>query len=98
MKTRSYLTLLFCLVCITAMAQIVNPVSWQKSVKMTDDKHGAVTFTATIEPGWHMYGDKLPDGGPNALTVKWDKLDGVKLVGELTPTRSLSPSTTRPLT
>ena len=87
MKTPRYLALLLCLVCITAMAQIVNPVSWQKSVKMTDDKHGAVTFTATIEPGWHMYGDKLPDGGPNPLTVKWDKLDGVKLVGDLTPNK-----------
>lgn len=85
MKNLRFLTLILLFAAIAATAQIMNPVKWQKSVKMTGDKTGVVTFTATIEPGWHMYSDKLPAGGPNALTVKWDKLDGVKLVGDLTP-------------
>ena len=85
MKNLRFLTLLLLFAALAATAQIMNPVKWQKSVKMTDDKNGVVTFSATIEPGWHMYSDKLPDGGPNPLTVKWDKLEGVKLVGNLTP-------------
>ena len=85
MKNPRFLTLFLLFAALVATAQIMNPVKWQKSVKMTDDKNGVVTFSATIEPGWHMYSDKLPDGGPNPLTVKWDKLEGVKLVGSLTP-------------
>ena len=87
MKTRLFSTVLFLIVCLMSVAQIVSPVKWQKNVKMTDDKHGVVTFTATIDDGWHMYADKLPSGGPNPLTVNWDKLEGVKLVGGLTPSK-----------
>ena len=68
MKNLRFLTLFLLFAAMAATAQIMNPVKWQKSVKMTDDKNGVVTFSATIEPGWHMYSDKLPDGGPNPLS------------------------------
>ena len=70
---------------LTVVAQMVNPVHWSKSVKMTDDHHGVVTLTATIEPGWHLYGTNLPADGPIPTTVEWKKLDGVKLEGTLKP-------------
>lgn len=73
-------------VCLS-MAQIVTPVKWRNSVKMTDNKNGVVTFTATIEKGWHMYTMNIPDGGPVPLSVEW-KNSGVKLVGSLTPSKA----------
>lgn len=80
-----YFTLLSTLV---STAQIITPVSWDKSIKMTDETSGEIIFTATIENGWHMYGLDLPaESGIQATTVTWNNLDGVNLVGELTPSR-----------
>lgn len=72
----------------TIGAQIINPVNWDKSIKMISDTSGEVVFTATIDNGWHMYGLELPaESGIQATTVVWDLLEGVKLVGEVTPSR-----------
>ena len=68
---------------IIAQAQMLNPVKWTKSIKMTDDKNGVITFTANIDNGWHLYSNDTPDGGPIPLSIKWDKKEGVKLVGGL---------------
>ncbi len=70
---------------LAGTAQMVNPVHWSKAVKMTDDRHGVVSLTAAIEPGWHLYNTRLPAGGPIPTTVEWKKLDGVKLDGTLKP-------------
>ena len=79
---RTYIALCLLLAAVfTLQAQIVNPVHWKSAVKMTDDTHGVVTLTATIDPGWHLYDTQLPDGGPVPTSVEWKKLDGVKLDG-----------------
>ena len=85
MQTKRLLSILIVLtLCAFAVqAQMLNPVKWTKSVKMTDDKNGIITFTANIDKGWHMYSNDTPDGGPIPLSIKWDKKEGVKLVGGL---------------
>lgn len=85
MQTKRLLSILIALtLCAFAVqAQMLNPVKWTKSVKMTDDKNGIITFTANIDKGWHMYSNDTPDGGPIPLSIKWDKKEGVKLVGGL---------------
>ena len=55
MMKRLFLISATCLLCVVgAVAQIVNPVKWKSAIKMTDDSHGVITFTATIDDGWHM--------------------------------------------
>lgn len=72
----------------SSVAQIVNPVNWEKSIKTTSETSGEIIFTATIDDGWHMYGLELPaESGIQATTIEWNTLEGVKLVGELTPSR-----------
>lgn len=71
---------------VLAVAQIVTPVKWKKSIKMTDEKHGVVTLTATIEPGWHMYTPNIPDGGPVPMSFTWN-VKGAKLIGKPTPSK-----------
>lgn len=90
MKTTKNLFLLiaFFTVSIIAQAQILTPVKWTKSVKMTDDRNGVITFTATIDNGWHMYSNDSPADGPTPLSVKWKNTKGVKLVGRLTPSKA----------
>ncbi len=69
-------------------AQMLNPVSWTKTLKMTDATHGVISFTAKIDKGWHMYSYDSPDDGPVPLSINWNKTDGVKLVGKLKPSKS----------
>lgn len=85
--TRKILT--FCawmiLCAAAASAQMVAPVKWSVDSRMTSDTEGEILFSASIENGWHLYGLTLPDGGPKPTSVTYDRLDGVELVGELTP-------------
>lgn len=87
--TRRFL-LIFTLMVIgasSAFAQIFDPVKWKSAIKMTDATNGVVTFTATVDAGWHMYGTHLPSGGPEPTSVQWNN-QGVKLVGGLTPSKA----------
>lgn len=70
-----------------AFAQIFDPVKWKSTIKMTDATNGVVTFTATVDAGWHVYGTQLPSGGPEPTSVQWNN-QGVKLVGGLTPSKA----------
>ena len=71
----------------SAFAQIFDPVKWKSAIKMTDATNGVVTFTATVDAGWHVYGTQLPAGGPEPTSVHWNN-QGVKLVGGLTPSKA----------
>lgn len=71
----------------SAFAQIFDPVKWKSAIKMTDATNGVVTFTATVDAGWHVYGTQLPSGGPEPTSVQWIN-QGVKLVGGLTPSKA----------
>ncbi|MDE5688645.1 MAG: protein-disulfide reductase DsbD N-terminal domain-containing protein, partial [Paramuribaculum sp.] len=74
------------ILCAAAVsAQMVTPVKWSVDSRMTSDTDGEILFSASIEEGWHLYGLSLPDGGPKPTSVTYDRLDGVELVGELTP-------------
>lgn len=87
--TRRFL-LIFTLMVIaasSAFAQIFDPVKWKSAIKMTDATNGVVTFTATVDAGWHVYGTQLPSGGPEPTSVQWNN-HGVKLVGGLTPSKA----------
>lgn len=73
---------------LTSTAQIINPVSWDTSIKMSGENAGEVVLTATIDADWHIYGLSTPKGsGIQPTEVVWNTLEGVKLIGELTPSR-----------
>jgi len=78
------LTLLLLASCI--YAQIQEPVKFSTKFKTLSDTEAEITFTGSIENGWHVYSVNLPSGGPISATFNTDKIDGVKLVGKLTPT------------
>ena len=82
-KKHLFSIILILAMCLPLQAQMLTPVKWTKSVKMTDTNNGVITFTATIDKGWHMYSNDTPEGGPIPLSIKWDKKEGVKLVGGL---------------
>lgn len=68
-------------------AQILKPVTWNSSVEMNDERNGRLIFKASIDEGWHLYGIDIPDGGPNPTTFTFDKVEGMTLNGDITPSR-----------
>ena len=84
MKRRLFILSALCVACaIAAVAQIVDPVKWRSAVKLTGPDAGVVTFTATIDDGWHIYSTKPVANGPVPTSVNWKELKGVSLVGGL---------------
>ncbi|MDE6100269.1 MAG: thioredoxin family protein [Paramuribaculum sp.] len=89
MKILSRYTLLIGLLAFVAFlgkAELVNPVSWNQSIEKGEtDKEGVMSFTATIQKNWHIYGLNLPEGGPNPTTFEFIEVVGGELVGEVVP-------------
>ncbi len=81
MKTK--IILLFLLITLPLSAQILEPVKWNITEQKVDESTLELHFKATIEEGWHLYSNELPDGGPLATEVTYTTLEGVELSGEL---------------
>src|ERR1035437_9641864 len=86
MKTNHKILLLciLLLVSFSLKAQIYNPVSWTFSQKAVPNNETELSFIATIEPGWHMYSQFLPEGGPVVTTFKYEKNASVQIIGKVT--------------
>ncbi|MDE5719440.1 MAG: thiol:disulfide interchange protein, partial [Paramuribaculum sp.] len=69
-------------------AQILNPIKWEVSSEMTSSAEGVIRYAATIESGWHLYGTSLPEGGPKATSISYDRMEGLELVGDLVPSQT----------
>lgn len=76
---------LMLMVSILVQAQIQNPAKFSVQLKAGKTAEAELVFTAKIAAGWHVYSTNLPGGGPTSATFNVEKLDGVELVGKLTP-------------
>lgn len=47
-----------------AFAQIQTPVKWQVASKKINSKEAVILIKATIQNGWHIYAQNVPEGGP----------------------------------
>jgi len=45
-------------------AQILEPVKWSTSVTKISDTEYELIATATIQSGWHLYSQNVPQNGP----------------------------------
>lgn len=72
------------LVANSTLAQIFNPVRWQTSVEKISETEYNLLSTATIAPGWHLYSQDVPSGGPIPTTFTYDDMGGkVRMVGDV---------------
>lgn len=77
---------LLLMIAIFANAQMMNPVKFTSHLKTSPNSpEGEIVFTGKIEPGWHVYSTGLGNDGPISATFNVNKLEGVMLVGKLTP-------------
>jgi thiol:disulfide interchange protein DsbD len=61
----------------------MNPVHFTSQLKELKGGEGEIIFSATIDPGWHVYSTGLGDGGPISATFNAVKMEGVETVGKL---------------
>ncbi len=85
MKKISFLFFLTC-AFFFAQAQILEPVKWQASYTKTAKNEYSLVFKASIDEGWHVYSNDIPEGGPVATTINFEENEAFQLDGELTTT------------
>ncbi len=83
MSKRILVSLLAVLMGVSAIsAQMFEPVKWKTSSKKIDDKTVELTFTATIEKGWHLYSMQIAgEDGPQPTTFNFETKQGAKFQG-----------------
>lgn len=78
---KNIVAVLFIVAATLANAQIYDPVEWTTSVKKVAKGEYELISTATIEAGWHLYSQSVPEDGPIPTSFFYDG-EGVELVGE----------------
>ena len=73
---------LLTLVAWVGQAQILTPVKWKIKLDDSESVEKTLTFTATIDNGWHLYDMNLPEGGPVSTSFAFETVKGAKLIGE----------------
>lgn len=53
-------------------SQIHNPIKWTTTVEKISDKEYVLNAVATIQTGWHLYGQYIQEGGPSATVFKFE--------------------------
>jgi thiol:disulfide interchange protein DsbD len=52
---------------------------------MLEGDEAEIIFSATVDPGWHVYSTDMGNDGPISATFNAVKMDGVETVGKLKP-------------
>jgi len=61
---KNFLLILVLTITFAANAQILEPVKWSTSVTKRSDTEYELVATATIQSGWHLYSQNVPQDGP----------------------------------
>ena len=65
-----------------AKAQILDPVKYSTSVEKISDSDFNLVIKASIEEGWHLYSQNVPEDGPIATTIYLkDSVNTFQLIG-----------------
>ncbi len=86
LKIKAFFTiaLSFILVQTAIQAQVYDPVKWKFDVKEISDTEAEISFTATIEEGWHIYANELEsDMGPLPTEFLFNESTDYKKVGKI---------------
>lgn len=78
-------TLMLVWVTLAVQAQILNPVKWKFQLEDSGTPEKEIVFTATVDKGWHLYDQDLPEGGPVSTSFTFETLTGAELVGKPVP-------------
>ncbi len=80
---RVFAVVLCAIMCLAASAQgqAPAPVRWRTLVRMSSPTEGTIIVRCLLTEGTHVYGTKLPQGGPIATEIEFSGCEGIKLIG-----------------
>ena len=85
MKKLLYFLLLFTVFNTTLNGQILEPVKWSTTVEKVSDSDFDLVIKASIDKGWHLYAQSIPDDGPIPTTFSFQQQEDIfQLVGNPT--------------
>jgi thiol:disulfide interchange protein DsbD len=83
MKKITALLFLTILTAFASMGQLVDPVKWSYRVEQKGQE-ATLIFKATVDKGWHVYSQFIPDGGPIPTSFTFTPDNNYALVGKVT--------------
>lgn len=91
MKTIFFITTLI-IASLLSQAQLVDPVKWTIDIKpLKGGNQYEIIGTATIDPGYKLYGVNIKDGGPIKTSFNFETAENCKKFGkpvEVTPSKT----------
>jgi thiol:disulfide interchange protein len=70
------------LITLNIKAQLLEPVKWSYTSELTGENTAMLKFTATIDDGWYLYSQNIPDGGPIKTSFYFNDLSGFEFVDD----------------
>lgn len=90
MSKRIYLLVLSVFFLSAVNAQIFSPVKWTFASKKISENEAVIFLIATIDKGWHLYSQNLPDGGPLPTKFTFTPSNAYTLNGKTIEPKSIS--------
>ena len=80
---KKIMLLLALFISAISFSQIHNPVKWSTSVVPVSENKYDLVVQATIESGWHLYSQNVPENGPIPTAFAFPKNSTYELVGKV---------------
>jgi thiol:disulfide interchange protein DsbD len=80
---------------LTSFAQILDPIQWSTRTEKISDDEVMLIWEARLEPGWHLYSQHIPEGGPVPTEFAVLEASGLEPYGEVmegTPIEEYDPN------
>lgn len=74
---------------LTVSSQILKPVKWSYAAKKTSKTEATLYLKATMDEGWHIYSQNIPDGGPVKTTFTFAPSKAYKTIGKTTEPKAI---------
>lgn len=88
MRKSYILNLLLLLLSHFSFAQILDPVKWSFSYERINKSEVKLIFKASIEKGWHVYSQNIPEGGPIPTSFYFNPSNDYEVLGIINQTES----------
>ena len=76
--------ILLLLTTTATYSQILEPVKWTTEIKKISNTEYDLIIHATIDEGYHLYSQKVPDDGPLPTIFIFEKNENYELIGTTT--------------
>lgn len=86
-----FLYLLLSIVSLsTVQSQILDPVKWSTSVKKISETEYDLISKATIDKGWHLYSQVVPEDGPLPTVFTFEENSNFKSIGKVKESKGVT--------